>query len=117
MAGLAKPGLQASRIEEEGRRNGGSDGVRLALGSPPPPPPELICAIFASAMHLAYITGGSVTANHGFSCAISSSALHSSPTTACSSLLTAFLVLAGMPSAIPKARAPSHRLPRCTPPQ
>ena len=142
MAGLAKPGLQASRIEDEGRRNGGSDGVRLALGSPPPPPPELLCAIFASAMHLAYITGGSVTANHGFSCAISSSALPSAPlhsppllpfsllpsppSLLSPPLLSHYLMLfpshrlpclAGMPSAIPKARAPSHRLRRCTPPQ
>ena len=139
MAGLAKPGLQASRIEEEGRRNGGSDGVRHALGLPPPPPPELLCAIFASAMHLAYITGGSVTACHGFSCAISSSALflrsspvHSPPSLLSPPLLSHHLMLfpshrrpsfhrlpslAGMPSVIPKARAPSHRLPRCTRPQ
>lgn len=59
MAGLAPPGLQAARIEEAGRRAGGSDGVRIALRSPPPPPPELLCAILASALHLAYIVGGS----------------------------------------------------------
>ena len=64
LAGLARSGLQASRIEEGGKRAGGNDGVRLALGSPSPPPPDLLCAILASALHLAYIVVGGATGPH-----------------------------------------------------
>ena len=56
IAGLVPQGLHASRVEEGGRRAGGSDGVRLALGNPPPPPHELLCSILAAALHLAYIS-------------------------------------------------------------
>jgi ATP-dependent RNA helicase DHX57 len=55
LAGLAPPGLQASRVEDSGRRRGGCDGVRGALGDPPPPPQELFCSILAAALHLAYV--------------------------------------------------------------
>jgi len=62
MAGLAPPGLRASKVEEGGRRNGGSDGVRIALArtSGRPPPSELLVMIICAALHpnLAYLGGG-----------------------------------------------------------
>jgi len=62
--GLAPPGLRASRVEEHGRRSGGSDGVRLALGQPQCAPQELLGSILIAALHprLAYLAGGNVGA-------------------------------------------------------
>jgi len=61
-AGVAPAGLRASRIEDGGRRAGGCDGVRLALGQPDNDgaPRELLCCILLAALHprLGYIVGG-----------------------------------------------------------